>query len=444
MPTPASRKVKSSKLGLWPLVFSIFFCVSGGPYGLESTLGEAGPSIGLLLIVVTPLIWALPAALISAELGSAIPEQGGFITWVDRAFGAKAAFLCGWWTWVYAWVDAAIYPVLFAGYTEALLSLLGHPITFSPLTRWLVGLLIIVPSTVMNILGIRHSGRAALLLATVVLLPFVWLSLSGPFVPLQSLPKPSFASAGLAGALFAAMWNYLGWDTVSTVAAETDEPAKSYPRALALAMGLIVLCYLVPVLVALNVAPLALDWTENSWPRLAALVGGKSLGVVVAGCALASSAGQFNSMLMTTSRIPEALAARGMLPTSLSSRDNRWQTPLRAILVSAAFYTVLSFQSFGTLAVADVVLYSAALILEFFALAKLRRTEPDLHRPFRVPGGWLGVGLVVAMPVALCGLALYLHLLDSIKEVGFGSLLIIGVALFSGPVAFQFFGRRTV
>ena len=76
-------------------------------------------------------------------------------------------------------------------------------------------------------------------------------------------------------------------------------------------------------------------------------------------------------------------------------------TPAIAIIASAALYLVLSSFSFTELAEVDVLLYSAALSLEFIALVRLRRTEPALARPFRIPGGVVGVTLVAVLPILL-------------------------------------------
>lgn len=428
-------KGEVGKLGFWGLVFSIFFCVSGGPYGLEETIGSGGVSIGLLLILVVPFFWSLPVALMTAELGTAMPEEGGYITWVERAFGPFPAFLCGWWSWVYAWIDVAIYPVLFVGYLQSLMALLGHPIAPTEVERFGLSLFVIAPFTILNILGVSGVGRASIALACALISPFVIFAFSGPPISLQSLPKPEFSSLGTA--LFAAMWNYLGWDTMSTVAKETKNPQKNLPKALITSLLIIVFCYSVPTLIALRGTPDPSAWTENGWPLLVAAVAGKPLGVFVAMMALASSCGQFNSMLMGTSRVPKALASKGWLHPWLSAESNKFKTPVRAILVSAVIYSILSLQQFKDLAVADVILYSAALLLELMALVVLRRKEPSMQRPYKIPGGWPVLALIALLPTLLIGFACTVHMRESFAEKGPISLALIGAALLTGPVVYS-------
>src|SRR5713226_10282066 len=104
------------ELGFVPLAAVVFFNVSGGPYGIEDVVPSFGPGLALLLLVLTPLVWSLPVSLVMSELASAIPDEGGYVTWVRRAFGPFWSFQVGWWSWLDSFVDVAIYPALFADY----------------------------------------------------------------------------------------------------------------------------------------------------------------------------------------------------------------------------------------------------------------------------------------------------------------------------------------
>src|SRR6478752_7428824 len=108
----------SKKLRILPLAAVIFFTVSGGPYGLEPLLGYAGRNGALLLLLITPLLWDVPAILTVLELNSMMPVTGGYYQWVKKTLGLRFGFYEGWWTWLYTFVDLAIYPVLFVGYAS--------------------------------------------------------------------------------------------------------------------------------------------------------------------------------------------------------------------------------------------------------------------------------------------------------------------------------------
>ena len=105
-----------NKLRTIQLAAVIFLTVSGGPYGLETLIDKAGVHAALLLVLITPVFWDLPTILVVLELNALLPVNGGYYQWVKQAFGRRAAFFEGWWTWLYTFVDLAIYPVLFVGY----------------------------------------------------------------------------------------------------------------------------------------------------------------------------------------------------------------------------------------------------------------------------------------------------------------------------------------
>jgi amino acid transporter len=395
------------KLSLWPLVMTIFFCVSGGPYGLE-TVVQSGRGMALVLIVVVAIVWAMPIALLSAELGSAIPEEGGYYEWVKRGVGPRAGFACAWLTYLYSCVDVAIYPVLFVKYLGAL----GFDLS-DPVANIAVRLAMVAPLTWLNIRGAVSTGNAALLFALALLVPFV-VMLGIGIVPsanhLGQIVSPLTSSgtsvtAAFATGLFVIMWNYLGWDSISTISREMKDAPRIFPKALMIGLPLVVLFYFLPVFVGLNAVPDISKWTEGSWPTIASAVGGKWLGVAVGIGGLLSAAGLFVAGLLAASRIPFVLAADGYMPKGFTKLHKKFATPTRAILTSSAIYLILSGFSFEQLAEVDVLLYSAALLLEFVALVQLRRRQPELARPFRIPGGSKTVVFISILPALLIAAA---------------------------------------
>lgn len=426
-------------LGMWQLMAAIYFCVSGGAFGLEPVV-QLGPGMAILLILLTPLIWSAPAALMTAELASAIPEEGGYIVWVKRALGQPWSFLCGWWSWVYSWVDVAIYPTLFVAYLGRFLSLVGYTTAFdqNPWLKWSVGLILILPLTVLNLRGTKLAGESSVSFFAILLIPFVALVLFGmgrvlanPGATVHPFVAQGGPATGVFGiGLFAAMWNYLGWDSISTVSGEVRDPQRSYPRALAIGLAIVTASYLLPVMVGVAAAPDSGKWETGEWVQVAATVGGKWLAIGMAAAGIVSSAGQFCAMLLTCSRIPFVLADDRLLPHWLARLHPRFGTPWGAILVSAAVYAALSYQKFESLAVVDVILYSSALLLELIALAVLRAKAPETPRPYRIPGGWPVLGLVVLLPMALLVFACY----SRIHEEGLRTVWLSLGALATGPV----------
>jgi amino acid transporter len=394
------------ELGLLSLAAVVFFNVSGGPYGVEDAASAFGPGLTLLLLALTPLLWSLPVSLAMAELAAAMPDEGGYVTWVRRAFGPFWGFQVGWWSWIDSFVDVAVYPALFVEYLR-----FWYP-SMASLERWLLAVLFIVALTALNIIGVRPTGQAAVVLSALALLPIALLAVIGLATAVQVPWRPlvgegQTVGAGLGVGLAVVMWNYSGWDTPSTCLGETRAPGHAFRRALFVALPVIAAAYLLPVGAVLATG--ATDWSEwktGALPALAGAVGGAWLGHAVAVGAVVSAAGLFLTLLLTNSRLPYVLARDGLMPAGLAAIHPRFGTPWVAVVVSAVLYAAFAAFSFKELIVLNVWLYSISLLIELAAFVQLRVREPELARPWRVPGG-LGTALVVAgVPAALSLLAM--------------------------------------
>ena len=417
------------ELGLLPLAAIVFLNVSGGPYGIEDTVSSFGPGLTLLLLVLTPLLWSLPVALVVAELASAMPDEGGYVTWTTRAFGPFWGFQVGWWSWLDSFVDVAVYPALFAEYVR-----FWYP-EMTRLESWLLSLAFIAALTALNLLGVRPTGAAAVAMSACALAPIALLVLVGlpqigtpPWRPFVADDRALLAGLGLG--LSVMMWNYSGWDTPSTVLGETRAPERAFRRALLVAVPLIAAAYVLPVGIALATG--AADWkswTTGSLPSVASRVGGAWLGHAVAAGAVVSTAGLFMALLLTNSRLPYVLARAGTLPGSLARVHPRFGTPWAAVLVSAVVYAACARFSFKELIVLNVWLYSLTLLFELAAFLVLRARASDLPRPYRVPGGWTGA-VVVTVPPSLFALG-------AMALAGWGNTLAGVLAALSGPAAWR-------
>ena len=421
------------ELGLVPLAAIVFFNVSGGPYGVEDVVGSFGPGLALLLLAVTPVIWSLPVALAMSELAAAMPDEGGYVTWVRRAFGPFWSFQVGWWSWIDSFVDVAVYPALFVEYLK-----FWYP-GMTSIERWLLAVAFIVALTALNILGVRPTGGAAVVLSVIALAPIAALAVVGLTTVSQAPWHPFVGSqhsltTGLGLGLAVVMWNYSGWDTPSTCLGETRAPEHGFRRALLLALPVIVISDVLPVGVVL--ASGTTEWTKwqtGALPALSAAAGGRRLGDAVAVGAVLSAAGLFMSLLLTNSRLPYVLARDGLMPSGLAAVHPRFGTPWVAVALSAAIYAAFAVFSFKELIVLNVWLYSLSLLVELAAFLALRVREPALARPWRVPGGLATASVVAAVPAALSLLAM--------ATAGWLNTLAGVVAALTGPAAYAWWAR---
>jgi amino acid transporter len=406
------------------LVFILYFCTSGGAFTTETLVQSVGPGMALLILVLVPLVYSLPEVLIVGELASMLPEEGGYYRWVHRAFGPFWAFQNGWLTWMYSLVDMAIYPKLFVTY-------LGYFAPgLSPSVVWIVGLGVIWVPTLLNLSGAGRVGRSSVWAGSFIVAGFVALSVvaigHATHAPWQPFAAPGKGGAsGIAVGLSIALWNYIGWDNASTVQGEVRDASRSYPRALAYALPLVAAGYLIPLLATLSATDWS-RWTEGGWPAIA-------LAGMVSALAL------FNALILAYSRIPFVMAMDGLLPAALA-RMNARGTPRNAVLFAAACYSIFMLLPFAGLVVADVLLYSLALMLEFLSLIALRRREPALRGAFRIPVGTAGVTAIAILPLCVLGLVVVLSFQDG--EYGLPALIGAAVAIGAGPIAYSLARRR--
>jgi len=432
-----SQTLTSGKLGLLSLAAATYFMVSGGPFGLEELIQDSGYKLALLAICLTPLIWALPTGLMVGELSAALPQEGGFYIWVRRAMGPFWGFQEAWLSLVASIFDMAIYPSLFVAYFGQLFpaATQGHRGIVIAAGVVLVGIL-------WNLFGAKAVGESSVMSGVLLLIPFAVLTGVALVHHVMPVSAPALKGDLLTG-LLVAMWNYMGWDNAATVANEVRNPQKNYPRVMLLTLGIIFLSYVVPVL-AVRSAHLPQEvWNNGSWATIAVVIVGPWLGVVLVATAMVAEFGAFNSLVMSYCHLPVAMAEDGHLPP-IFRRKLKNGAPWVSILVLGVAWGLSLGLNFDRLVMLDILLYGASLVLEFLALILLRLREPDLPRPFRVPGGLPGAVLVAVGPIALLAIALVRNRSEHLQVGSFGSIstLTFGASLMALGILYYFIAGR--
>jgi len=333
-----------------------------------------------------------------------MPIEGGYYRWVKYALGTRWGFYEGWWTWLYTFVDLAIYPVLFVEYASFFFpELAAYKIP--------VCLCIIWASAGLNILGIVPVGRVSLILSVAVLTPFLVLiaaffhnhagSLS---IPSPSLKGISYPSMGMA--LYTVMWNCLGWDNVTTYAEEVEKPVRSYLISVFTAFILVLVVYFFAILVVQQSHMDPTTLTEKGFPQLGVLIGGRWLGIMLAAGGMASTLGIYAAVLLSVSRVPKVMADDGLLPQWLNKQHSKYGTPYVSIIICSLVVSFMVLWTFADLLIIDVTVYGAGLFLEYISLIRLRLIEPDTLRPFKIPLNIFGLCVMVLLPLITYAVAL--------------------------------------
>jgi amino acid transporter len=432
--------------------------VAGGPYGLEDVVQSAGYLGAVAVLLIIPFIWSLPTSLMVSELSSAIPIDGGYYVWVRRALGPFWGIQEAWLSLAASVFDMAIYPIFFVMYLgfagkHAVHFLNTHGVAAGDAAMWqhladrkfgepawvvglAIGTFVVAVCALSNLRGARTIGFSSAVLTLVLLVPFGVLSAFAVVYPsapsgddpqqvaAQSAEAPEAdATQGEAGtpengetpkregfvwitALLFAMWNYMGWDNASTIAGEVERPQRTYPLAMAVAVTLVTITYVIPVAAAARTGIDPAEWDEGAWVDVGYRVAGRGLAVAIGAGGMVMGYGMFNSLVLSYTRLPVVLAEDGYLP-AVFTRRLRNGAPWVAVLVCAVAWCLAMVLGLKRTIALDVILYGLSLLLEFAALIVLRVREPQLVRPFRLPGGMVVACLLGLFPAILIGLAIY-------------------------------------
>ena len=228
--------------------------------------------------------------------------------------------------------------------------------------------------------------------------------------------------------------------TPSTIAGEVDRPQRTYPLAMLLAVLLVATTYVIPVAAAARSGIAPEEWETGSWVNAGQAVGsafrpwlGNALAVGIMAGGMISAFSMFNALILSYSRIPIAMANDGFLPKVMGLRTRRSGAPWVAILVCAVAWGICIKLGFEQLLLLDTILYGLSLLLEFAALIALRVSEPNLPRPYSVPGGMAGCILITLLPTCIMGLAFYKGISDPDAAKGMifsGIAVVVGVILY--------------
>lgn len=401
MNAPSSSTVSSvRKASFFYFVFVMFSYTTGGPFGLEAMVTTSGPGMSLVFLLIVPFFLSIPVSLVSAELTTAMPVEGGFYRWTRAAFGDFWGFLAGWWNWSASFLLGGSYAVLFTDYlTFYFPGIIGWK-------HWLVSFALIALLAWVNILGIQMVGKAATVFEIFIFIPVIAMVVLGlakwhhnPFAPWVPPNQPFSKVFGVGLALV--IWGYSGYEQLSSVAEDVDNPRRTYPRALALVIPLSIATYFLPVFAGLAALGNWQQWRDGYFSTAAFLIGGQWLGSLMTIGAMIGNVALLNSTMLTASPMPFTLAEDGYLPPFIARRHARYGTPWIAILISAAIYASLALNSLGELISIYVWLRAVTTVMTVLSAWGLRRKCPDLERAFRIPGGSMGLFYVIAMPVAM-------------------------------------------
>lgn len=158
-------------LGVVGVTLMAFFLTAAGPYGIEPCVQSAGPLITLLALLIMPFIFALPIGYLTAELSCMISANGGYVLWVQDAFGDVAGWVNAWNALLSNIIDLPIYVVLVTDYLAAYME--DHGKSLDPFVALAIKLAVIALVLVFNMRGMSVLSIVAGTMAYLVTIPFL-------------------------------------------------------------------------------------------------------------------------------------------------------------------------------------------------------------------------------------------------------------------------------
>lgn len=346
-----------------------------------------------LSILVWPLAGfiTLMAGLSIAELASVFPEDGGPVRYLDEIYGPKVSFLFGW------SLIIIYYPANIAALSIVFATQLKEIPQFKNFSTTIIALIVMLVVLLINWLGSKLSGQVQKITLVIKLLPIAAIIIFALFYQgpnqLAGAPAPHLTSgtgaATFGQALLAVLFAYDGWLSIGNLASEIKNPAKTLAKAIIWGLFGVTIFYTLLNWSYVKIIP----WSKVVGNQTTALLTAQKLfghfgSIIIAIGILVSVFGAINGHTLLGSRMPYVLGKEHQLPAAnfFGSLNSKTMVPTNSMLFECAIATVMIFS--GTFdSLTNMLVYVSWIfsILLFVGVLILRKRQPELERPYKIP-----------------------------------------------------------
>lgn len=403
MLTDATPGMKKKHFSLAAMIFFLYCACAGGAFGVESMISSSGPGLTLILLVIIPILWALPIGLYCSELTNLVPVDAGPYVWTRMAFGEFWGFSFGFWMALAMYLTGAAYVVLAVDYIAMFV-----PLTAG--TAFALKAAFVIVFTIINLRGLEEVSIVSTIFCIIILVAFAAVAFVGlahwqfnPMDPVMVEGESAFSSWGTGIAI--GVWMYCGYVVIAYLGGEVENP-QIIPKAMKITIVIIAVSYILPTLDGIvSVGPwsewgISIDYssvlTEHVGPWAGVLF---MIAAVIAQCSI------FNASITSALRSFIILSQDNLSPKFLAKLSPNRKVPVIPILLLAVINLILVNINFEIL----VTILSPVLFVLYvglaFAYVKLRKDYPVEKRtglyyvksklaPVYICGGPLIVGLI--------------------------------------------------
>lgn len=424
----------------------------------------------IFFYIIAGLLFFIPSALISAELGTGWPETGGLYVWVREAFGKKCASIIIWLNWVY---NLAWYPTIMALITATIAYLFDPSLAQNKFFMIIVILSLFWIATYLNCLGMNVSSWISTIGAIIgtllpmlfiIVLAIIYLS-KGHASEIEFSWRTFFPMSGETGKLpyFSnVLFGLLGLEMVATHAAEMKNPQRDYPKALFVSVLIIlasIVCSSLAIAIVVPHGSLSLvTGTLQAFSIFFHKLGISWFVPIIAICIFLGGISGVSAWIIGPTKGVMVSSRDGHLPKFFTKKNSRG-VPTNALITQAVIVTILSFafvfmptvnSSFWLLSVITAQLAMIVYISLFAAAVKLHHHRPEVERTYKIPGGDLGIWLTSFLGIAVSLFALFVGFIPptgiQIHNVFVYECLLVGgmIILCLIPLFFSLGNRKSV
>ena len=437
--------LKKKKIGVPTVVFMIFCLVAAGCYGIEEAIPECGPGLTIVMLCVMPFVWALPLGCVASELGSVRPQEGGYYKWVQEALGEFWGFQAGWWRTISIYIDNVSYVILAGGYAASQWDL-------SKPAEFVIKAAMIIIFVAINIKGIKDVGIISTILSILVMVAFAMVAVCGfmnwggnaETADTISFQMTAYETTGIkdwfmliAGGISVIMWMYSGYESMSTIAGEIEDP-QVIPKGTLITIPLIMATYILPTVAGLGSMGRWTEWGPDGsgagYGDVVATFWGAGFGTFFILIAIIAQCSIFNTYIASGSRGFFSLADDNLAPPIMVKCDKKNGVPYVSVLSIGIFSMVLCMCPFGLIIILDTTMLAASYIMIYISAMILRKRIPKEEYRFRVPGGDGFFKVICIVPIFVALFALMIN----------GADYFLGgmVGLMTGPLLYVIWRRR--
>ena len=408
----------------------------------------------IFYFILAAIIFFLPISLVTAELATGWPKNGGVFAWVKEAFGHRTGFLAIWLLWI---ENAIWYPTILS-FIAATVAYVFDPSLANNTTYTLFIVLVAFwVATLVNLCGMKISGLISTLGVVfgtfipgglIILLGLIWYFTGRPIEIALTWDSfiPNMSSIDQIVFFTGVLLSLCGMEMSAIHARDVKDPQRNYPKAILLSASLIIGMSILGVLSIASVIPQnQISLVAGSMQAFSYFVDAYGLKWTTPYIALLIAAGAFGSLstwVIGPTKGLLAAARSGDLPPYFRA-VNKQGMPTRLLIVQAIFVSLLSMifvfmptvsSAFWILSAITAQLYLVMYILLFAAAIKLRHKKPKVERPYKIPGGKAGVWIISGIGIFSSLFALLIGFfppaqIETGNIVFYVSFLVLGVVL---------------